>query len=259
MPDELLLPLLLFAAAVLYTSVGHAGASGYLAAMAFVGLAPAEMRPAALVLNLLAAAPTVTQFALAGHFDRRLFVPLVVGSVPFAFLGGGQSLPPHVYRLLLASALLLAAARLALPIGRDAATRRLPAWGAVLLGAGIGYLSGLTGVGGGIYLTPVLLLAGFAATKPAAGVSAAFILANSLAGLGGTLWAGKPIPTALPVWCAAVVAGGLIGSTLGSRVLGSPTLRRLLAAVLLVAAYKSALPPAPKPADDGQPAAAVRQ
>jgi hypothetical protein len=235
------LPVLLFLAAVLYTSVGHAGASGYLAAMAACDLAVGETKPAALVLNLIAVVPTVTQFAAAGHFDRRLFVPLVLGSAPLAFVGGGQTLPARVYHLLLGSALLLAAVRLALPLARDAACRRLPAWGGVLLGAGIGYLSGLTGVGGGIYLTPVLLLAGLAATKPAAGVSAGFILVNSLAGLGGHLSAGKPVPAALWQWCLAVVLGSLIGSTLGSRVFGSPTLRRVLAGVLLVAAGKLAL------------------
>ncbi len=237
-PDAL--PLLLFVAAVLYTSVGHAGASGYLAAMAFCGLAPEAMKPAALALNLLAATPTVVQFVAAGHFDRRLFLPLVAGSVPLAFVGGLGTLPPHLYKPVLATALLLAALRLGWKLGRDAVTRHLPVWGAVLLGGGIGYLSGLTGVGGGIYLTPVLLLGGFAATKPAAGVSAAFILANSLSGLGGHLTTGKPVPEALPSWCVAVVAGSLIGSTLGSRVFGSPTLRRLLAGALLIAAGKLA-------------------
>ena len=237
-PDAL--PPLLFVAAVLYTSVGHAGASGYLAAMAFCGLALDEMKPAALALNLLAATPTVIQFVAAGHFDRRLFLPLVAGSVPLAFVGGLGTLPPYLYKPVLATALLLAALRLGWKLGRDVVTRHLPVWGAVLLGAGIGYLSGLTGVGGGIYLTPVLLLGGFAATKPAAGVSAAFILANSLSGLGGHLAAGKPVPEALPSWCVAVVLGSLIGSTLGSRVFGSPTLRRVLAGVLLIAAGKLA-------------------
>ena len=157
-PDAL--PPLLFVAAVLYTSVGHAGASGYLAAMAFCGLALEQMKPAALALNLLAATPTVVQFVAAGHFDRRLFLPLVAGSVPLAFVGGLGTLPPHLYKPVLATALLLAALRLGWKLGRDVASRNLPVWGAVLLGGGIGYLSGLTGVGGGIYLTPVLLLGG---------------------------------------------------------------------------------------------------
>ncbi len=240
MSNEILLPLLLFVAAVLYTSVGHAGASGYLAAMALCGLAPEAMRPTALVLNLLAAVPTTVQFRRAGHFDRRLFLPLVIGSVPTAFAGNLLSLPPHIYKLFLGLALTLAALRLAWPAGRDAATRRLPVWGGVLLGLGIGFVSGLTSVGGGIYLTPVLLIAGFATTKTAAGVSAAFILANSAVGLVGRLVANPVIPTALPTWCVAVVAGSLIGSTLGSRVFGSPTLRRVLAGVLLIAAGKLA-------------------
>lgn len=241
MSNDTVLPALLFVAAVLYTSVGHAGASGYLAAMALCGLAPAEMRPTALVLNLLAAVPTTANFGTAGHFDRRLFVPLVLGSMPTAFLGNLLTLPPHVYKLALGFALALAALRLAWPTSRSEATRRLPAWAGVLLGLGIGFVSGLTSVGGGIYLTPVLLLAGFATTKTAAGVSAAFILANSAVGLAGRLHANPAIPTALPAWCGAVIAGSLIGSTLGSRVFGSPTLRRVLAGVLLVAAGKLAL------------------
>lgn len=240
MSPEFVLPLLLFAAAVLYTSVGHAGASGYLAAMALCGLAPEQMRPTALVLNLLAALPTTLNFGTAGHFDRRLFIPLVIGSMPTAFAGNLLSLPPHVYKLALGIALMLAALRLSWPTGRDTATRRLPVWGGVLLGLGIGFISGLTSVGGGIYLTPVLLLAGYANTKAAAGVSAAFILANSAVGLAGRLVVNPVIPEALPTWCGAVIAGSLIGSTLGSRVLGSPTLRRLLAGVLLIAAGKLA-------------------
>jgi uncharacterized membrane protein YfcA len=236
------LVLLLFAAAVLYTSVGHAGASGYLAAMALYGLAPADMRPAALALNLLAATLATAQFRWAGHFDRALFLPLVAGSVPAAFVGGWLTLPGTVYKPVLAVLLFVAAVRLAWP-HRDTTgpERRMPPWAAVLSGAAIGLLSGLTGVGGGIYLTPLLLFAGWAETKKAAGVSAAFILVNSVAGLVGRLVADPAaLPPQMPEWAAAVLVGGLIGATLGSRVFAPGVLRRLLAVVLVVAALKLA-------------------
>ncbi|HET6575866.1 MAG TPA: sulfite exporter TauE/SafE family protein [Fimbriiglobus sp.] len=239
MSDAVTLTLLLFVAALLYTSVGHAGASGYLAAMAFYGLAPAQMRPTALILNLVASTLATTRFRSAGHFDRRLFLILAVGSVPMAFVGGKLMLPAAVYRPVLAAALLIAAARLAWPLAAATAPpRRMPVWAGVALGLGIGLLAGLTGVGGGIYLTPVLLFAGWAQTKTAAGVSAAFILVNSAAGLAGRLTESPYLSPHLPVWAAVVLIGSLIGSTLGSRVFGSTTLRRILSVVLASASVK---------------------
>jgi uncharacterized membrane protein YfcA len=239
MSDAYGLVALLFAAALLYTSVGHAGASGYLAAMAFYGLAPDSMRPAALILNILAAVPATLQFRSAGHFDRRLFLPLAAGSIPMAFVGGNLTLPGPVYKPILAAALFVAAVRLAWPKAPAAGqVRPMPIWAGVGVGAAIGLLAGLTGIGGGVYLTPILLFAGWAEMKVAAGVSAAFILVNSIAGLAGRLAKLPALPPELPVWAAAVVAGSLIGSTLGSRVLGSVTLRRILAVVLASASVK---------------------
>jgi uncharacterized membrane protein YfcA len=233
------LTLLLFVAAVLYTSVGHAGASGYLAAMALYGLAQDQMRPAALILNLVAATLSTLRFRSAGHFDPRLFLLLAVTSIPAAFIGGLLKLPDNVYRPILASALILAAARLIWSSrATQAVIRPMPVWAGLLTGAAIGLLSGLTSVGGGIYLTPVLLFAGWAETKKAAGVSAAFILVNSAAGLAGRLTAMPTLPEAMPAWAVVVAVGGLIGATLGSRVLGARTLRRVLAVVLLIAAAK---------------------
>jgi uncharacterized membrane protein YfcA len=144
-----------------------------------------------------------------------------------------------VYKPILAAALLIAAARLAWPVASATGpTRRMPVWVGVTVGLGIGLLSGLTGVGGGIYLTPVLLLAGWATTKVAAGVSAAFILVNSAAGLAGRLSESPYLPPELPVWAVVVLVGSLIGSTLGSRVFGSTTLRRILSVVLASASVK---------------------
>jgi uncharacterized membrane protein YfcA len=240
MPDGLGLAVLLFLAAVLYTSVGHAGASGYLAVFAFYDLPAEVIRPAALVLNIVAATPATLRFRSAGHFDRRVFLTLAVGSVPMAFLGGQFTLSDAVFRGLLASALTVAGVRLVFTPAAAVTVRRMPVWAGVALGLGIGSVAGLTGIGGGVYLTPVLLLARWADTKTAAGVSAAFILVNSLAGLAGQL-ATRPgnfrgLPDGLPVWVGVVVAGGLLGSTLGSRVFGAVTVRRVLAVVLFTAA-----------------------
>ena len=231
--------LLLFLAALLYTSVGHARPSGYLAAMALYGLAPADMRTAALALNVIAATLATARYRSAGHFDRWLLLPLVVGSIPAAFVGGLLTLPGTIYKPLLAVLLLIAAIRLAWPKQRaDAVHHRMPPWAGVLSGAVIGFLSGLTGVGGGIYLTPLLLFAGWAETKKAAGVSAAFILVNSVAAIAGRLLVDTALPPDLPAWAVAVTVGGLIGATLGSRVFGPTAFRYLLAAVLIVAALK---------------------
>lgn len=240
MPNELPLTALIFAAAVLYSSVGHAGASGYLAAMALYGVAPAEMKPTALVLNILVATVATVRFYTAGSFSWRVFLPFACASVPFAFLGGQLSLPNPVYRQVVALTLLVAAFRLLTHAAPPPGAGRRPLHPAVgaACGAAIGLLSGMTGVGGGIYLTPLLLFTRWAETKQAAGISAAFILVNSIAGLAGHSTASGTLPHALPAFAVAAVTGGLIGSTLGSRRLGSPAFRRLLGVVLVVAAIK---------------------
>ena len=171
-----MLAVLFFVAAVLYSAVGHAGASGYLAAMAFVGVAPATMKPTALVLNLIVGTIALVQFARAGYFSWRLFWPFALGSVPLAFIGGAILLPGHWYKTLVGLVLLLAAARLVWE--RTSASHSvgtLPKAPAVACGAGIGLLSGLTGTGGGIFLSPLLLFTGWAETRETGGVSAAFI------------------------------------------------------------------------------------
>jgi len=243
MPDPVHLiglALLVFAAAALYSMVGHGGASAYLAAMALFGLAPAVMRPTALVLNILVSAIAAVQFARAGRFSWSTFWPFAIGAVPAAFVGGAVTLPAVSYRRVVGVVLVYAALRL---WQRAAAATGRPLWPApkalaIPLGVPIGLLSGLTGVGGGIFLSPILLLAGWAEVRTTAGVAAVFILANSVAGLLGCLASVRALPAGLPVLAAAAVAGGLVGSTLGSRRLPSPALRRLLAVVLVVAAWK---------------------
>ena len=240
MTEALLLGALFFAAALLYAGVGHAGASAYLAAMALVGLAPAEMRPTALILNLFVASIVVVRFSRAGHLPWRQLAPLVAGSLPAAFAGGLIDVPGDVYRPLVALVLLAGAWRLAtaMPSPADEQGSGVPVVAGVAAGAGIGLLAGLTGTGGGIFLTPLLVLASWAGTRDAAGLSGAFILANSLAGLGGLLVGGFSIPAALPGWIMAVVGGGLIGSWLGANSFSVLRLRRVLAFFLVLAAVK---------------------
>ena len=242
MDEVLLLAVAFFAAAVLYSSVGHAGASAYLAAMALVGVAPATMRPTALALNILVASLVIVRFHRAGHVRWRAVVPFVLGSIPAAFVGGALVLPATVYKPLVGAVLLVAAvqlfrtaARAGLAEPRPTAVPFVPA---IVVGVGIGFLSGLTGTGGGIFLTPLILLAGWAQARVAAGISAAFILANSISGLLGNVASIQFLPEALPLWLAAVAAGGLVGAELGSRRLGTPALRRALAVVLVIAGLK---------------------
>lgn len=238
-----LLAVLIFAAALLYSSVGHAGASGYLAAMAFFGLAPEQMRPAALLLNVIVATIGTIQFYRAGHISPRLFLLFTAGSVPFAVLGGYLTLPSTVYRPVVGVILLLSSIRLLVlnPTVAPSEKRHVPVAVAVACGAAIGLLSGLTGTGGGIFLSPLLLFMRWAETKETSGVSVAFILANSIAGLAGLFAKAPTLPDGIGVWAAAAVLGGLIGSEYGSKRLGNQTLRRLLAVVLVIAGLKMIL------------------
>jgi len=234
---DVLLTLSIFAAALLYSSVGHAGASGYLAAMALFGLAPQEMRPAALMLNILVASIGTIRFYRAGCFSWSLFWPFALGAVPLAFLGGTLTLPGRAYKQVVGVVLLFAAYRLVRK--RDwEASRPVAAPLAIACGGGIGLLSGLTGTGGGIFLGPLLMCMGWADAKQTAGVSVAFILVNSIAGVLGLLTKSPSLPPQLPYWAMAVILGGLIGAELGSTRFANPTLRKLLAVVLVIAGVK---------------------
>lgn len=228
----------IFVVAVLYSSVGHGGASGYLAVMAFLSVAPTITRPTALVLNLFVASIGAIQFYRAGHFSWNLFWPFAVTSIPTAFLGGMIMLPTNVYKILLGLVLLFAAFRLAWSFSKDVDPVPPKIWIALICGAAMGLLSGLVGVGGGIFLTPLLLLMNWSETKTAAGISALFILVNSAAGLLGNYQQVSVLPSDVWFWIGAAIAGGLVGSLLGSRKFESLMLRRVLAAVLLFAAVK---------------------
>lgn len=240
MDQVLLLAGLFLVAAVLYGMVGHAGASAYLAIMALLGVAPEVMRPTALVLNILVASIVSLRFARAGFVKPIAVLPFLIGSVPAAFLGGAISLPGQVYRPLVGATLIFAAFRFgvtASQAGEDFPPRFPPVLG-VVSGAVIGLLAGLTGTGGGIFLTPLMIAAGWAGTRFAAGTSALFILANSISGLAGNVGAVGNVPSAIPVWLGAVAIGGIIGSEFGSRRLPAPWVRRGLALVLLIAGLK---------------------
>jgi uncharacterized protein len=229
-------------AAILYASVGHAGGSAYLAAMALVGVAPATMRPTALALNILVATIVTVRFHLSGHVAWRALVPFVVASIPAAFIGGTLVLPSNLYKPIVGVVLIVAAVQLFRSARHAGAAEqpptRIPVLPALLAGAAIGLLAGLTGTGGGIFLTPLIILAGWAGARVAAGISAAFILANSISGLAGNIAALGSLPAELPFWLGAVAVGGLVGSELGARRFSTTNLRRALSLVLVIAGLK---------------------
>lgn len=238
-PDVLwILTASVFVVATLYSSVGHAGASGYIAVMSLLSVAPPEIRPIALTLNILVASIGTWQFWRAGHFSWPLFWPFALLSVPAAFIGGYLNLPTKVFKILVGVVLLFSAAQFLLRPPAESDPRQPPTVVAVGLGGALGMLSGLTGTGGGIFLTPLLILMGWARTKSAAAVSAPFILLNSAAGLLGNLSATKTFPAFAVVLLVAALIGGSIGSYFGSRRLPHTAIKRLLAAVLCIAGFK---------------------
>jgi len=240
MDESQLLTVLIFLAAILYASVGQAGASGYLAAMALVGVSADVMKPAALLLNVVVSAIAVTRFRRAGAVSWVLLWPFAIGSLPMAFIGGAIYLPAAIYHPAVGLVLVATGLRMlysayaheqpeSRPISREMA---------VLVGAVIGLIAGLTGTGGGIMLAPLLIVMGWASSREAAGTAAAFILVNSLAALAGNLVNMRYLPQEVGLWAVAAAAGGYLGAELGSRYFAPRTLHFLLAIVLLVAGVK---------------------
>lgn len=231
---------LIFLAAVLYSSVGHGGASAYLAIMTLWGMSVTAMRPTALALNILVAGLGTVRFVRAGCFSARVFWPFAIASIPAAFVAGAIHVPTALLKTIIGAALLFAAIRLLWSVGRSPGESSRPPTIAVsiIVGAGIGFLAGLTGTGGGIFLSPLLLLCRWTTTRVCAGISAAFVLVNSIAGLAGQFTRLQPPPAAIFVWALAAGCGGLLGSSLGSRYLPPRVLRALLALVLAVAGLK---------------------
>jgi uncharacterized membrane protein YfcA len=235
---------LIFGAAAIYSSVGHAGASGYIAAMALFGVAPAVMKPTALILNILVAGFASFRLYRARMVNLRALLPFILTSVPMAFLGGMIQLPGHWYRLLLGVVLIVAASRLAVrPREPDAAESGTaapmpPVLPAAATGGAIGALSGLTGTGGGIFLSPLLIFFGWAGARQSAGLTAPFILVNSLAGLAGSSRSVAQVPTLVPYLVIPALLGAALGTQIGIRWLPPLLLQRVLATVLLIAAVK---------------------
>ena len=225
-----------------YASVGHGGASAYIAAMALAGIAPAEMRPIALLLNILVSSLGTWKFYRAGYFRWRLLWPFAVVSIPMAYVGGAITLPGQAYKILVGVVLLYAAWQLwrSSRSGEEMREVREPPLGwAMAIGAAMGLLAGLTGVGGGIFLSPLLLMLGWAGTKQTSAVAAPFILVNSIAGLAAVLVAkGAALPSYVWILAAAVLAGGWLGAEYGSRRFANPVVRRVLAIVLALAGAK---------------------
>lgn len=239
--NTIILSILFFFAALLYSSVGHGGASGYLAVMGLVGIEPSLMKPTALCLNILVSSIAFFRFYKAGAFSWTLFIPLALTAIPFAYLGGTVRLPSHIYKPVVGAVLLFAAYQSFKSANVLTEQQILkPVSNALLLvvGAGLGLLSGLTGVGGGIFLSPLLLFTRWSTPKIVAGVAAAFIFVNSVSGLLGVLSTGAKIPSELPIWLTVVLVGGFLGATYGSKKLADPILNRLLAIVLLIAGAK---------------------
>lgn len=239
MSGDFILALFFALAAALYGAVGHGGASAYLAVMALAGFAPDQMRVSALTMNIGVSAIGAVLFFR--HFRWRLFWPFAISAVPAAWLGGSLTPPPSVFSALVSIALLAAAARLFLP-ARTSDIRPIRVIPSLLAGAIIGLMSGLAGVGGGIFLTPLLILLLWASPREASAVSALFILSNSVAGLGGLAFAGglRNVPESLPVWLVATACGGFLGAWWGSHRARPVWLRHALGVVLVIASLKFA-------------------
>lgn len=236
---SLFLAVCMFFGAALYSSVGHAGASAYIALMALFGLPAAVMRPTALALNILVASFASFRYWRAGLLRWRVAWPFMLGAIPFAFIGGGIHLPGEYYRPIVGVVLIIGGIRLLwgpqVHVGRE--PRDPPIWSAVLLGAGIGFLSGLTGTGGGIFLSPLIVFLGWSELRMASGVAAVFILGNSVAGLLGNIASVGSLPPELPVYAVAVMLGALVGTAVGTR--SAVTLiQRALGLVLVIAGLK---------------------
>lgn len=234
----ILLCLAIAAIAFLYSSVGHAGASGYIAAMTLFGLVPTDIRPTALVLNILVAIIGSFQFWRAGYFSWKLFWPFALLSIPAAYLGGYLQPSASVLRIMIGVVLLFSAARLFARKSDPAETNPPGKSVAIGVGGGLGFLSGLTGTGGGIFLTPLLLFCGWAPIKKAAAVSALFILVNSIGGLVGYFSAKHSLPTLGLYLAIPAIIGGTVGSYLGSRRLPVRGIAIFLATVLTIAGIK---------------------
>jgi uncharacterized membrane protein YfcA len=239
MDSNIFFYVLLFIVAFLYSSVGHGGASGYLALMAIYGFAPEVMKPTALLLNLFVAGTSFIQFYRGKHFNWKIFLPLAVASIPMAFIGGTMSIDSHIYKKILGLLLLFPIGRfLFLKDSSDTVQKPSNTMLSILIGASIGLLSGMIGIGGGIILSPILILLHWTNQKQTAAISALFIFVNSIGGLAGQLSKGIQFSPSMYIYVAIAFTGGLAGAYFGSLKFSQEWLKKILAMVLLLASYK---------------------
>lgn len=225
--------------AFMYAAVGHGGASGYLALMALFGFAPEVMKPTALLLNLFVAAISFIHYARAGCFNKKLFFAFAIASIPLAFLGGMIEIDAAIYKKILAFLLIFAILKMLNVFGKETdEIKEVKLWQGVSIGGVIGFFSGLIGIGGGIILSPVILIMKWGRMKEAAAVSALFIWVNSAAAMGGQLSSGIKIDSQSIILVGIAVVGGFLGGYLGSKKFNNKALRYMLAVVLLIACVK---------------------
>ena len=239
MDSIILFYILLFLVAFLYSSVGHGGASGYLALMAIFSFAPEVMKPTALLLNLFVSLTSFIQFYRGKHFNWKIFLPFAITSVPMAYVGGLITVDDNIYKKILGILLIIPIIRfLVFANIQVEEIKKAKLILSLLIGAAIGFLSGLIGIGGGIILSPVLLLLKWTDMKQTAAISALFIFVNSLSGLAGQLQKGINFSGDMYAYVAIAFAGGICGAYFGSLKFKSNILKYMLAVVLIVAAYK---------------------
>jgi len=239
----LVIGVILALVSVLYSSVGHGGASGYIAILALFSLSPEVIRPVALSLNVIVAGFATYRFAKAGFVDWRCALPLIAFSMPLAFLGGSIVLPSEIYRPILGGLLIFSAIYLVFRSVRrvqvfENVNKRVPLVGSIAAGSSIGLVSGLSGIGGGVLLSPFFLIAGWAGARQTAGIAAVFILANSIAGLAGNYVALNSLPPELITWSGLVFLGSLVGTGLGVRLLPVKPLIWLLSIAIFISGVK---------------------
>jgi len=237
---DLLFLILLLVVALLYSAVGHGGASGYIALMTIWGIEVATVRSTALVLNGFVSLIAFIQYYRQGHFKWSLTFPFLITSVPFAFLGAMIAIDSALYKKILGVILIISVIRLLVSFHqKEGPLREMNLWLAMLAGATIGFLSGMIGIGGGIILSPLILLAGWAGIKNTSATSALFILINSIAGLAGVWMKDQfSFSSQTVIWVGVAIAGALAGAYWGSRLAAVKQMRYILALVLAIASYK---------------------
>ena len=239
-PITIIAVILFVIIATLYASVGHAGASGYLATMAWLSFAPDSIKPISLVLNICVAIIVSYKYIKSGFFDRKIFIPIALTSLPMAFIGGSITIDPHYFKLLAGIFLIFSASLLLLReyIKPKTEIRPMPFGYGLIMGAAIGLISGLIGVGGGVFLSPIIIMANWTTIKNASGVAALIILCNSITGLAGHLSSLNKIDSHIIFYVPAVIAGSFIGSYLGTKFFTNKLIVVCLFVVLFSAGLK---------------------